>query len=220
MGAPARSRRVPRHAGEWRALLGAIALYALATLVRGERWQPLLLAEGATPTPRRHPGLNVVGYAGNNILPARAGDAMRVILMAPRAATSKKTVLGTLVAERLLDIAVILTLFVVVGYGLLGEVGGGDVGWIVLGDRRSSRSPPAVAVVLVRRNERLHALIAPILASTLGCAGRHGLTLLGHDVRDLGARGRRVDERRRRRRLRQWTRSRAATSSRWRACSR
>ena len=43
--------------------------------------------------------------------------------MAPRAHTSKKAVLGTLLAERLLDIAVILTLFVVVGYGLLGEVG-------------------------------------------------------------------------------------------------
>ena len=52
--------------------------------------------------------------------------------MAPRAQTSKKAVLGTLLAERLLDIAVILTLFVVVGYGLLGEVGAGDVEWVAL----------------------------------------------------------------------------------------
>ena len=54
---------------------------------------------------------------GNNVLPARAGDAVRVVLMAPRADASKRTVVGTLVAERLLDVGVLLVLFVVVGYG-------------------------------------------------------------------------------------------------------
>ena len=34
--------------------------------------------------------LTVVGYTGNNILPARAGDAVRVLLMAPRAQTSRR----------------------------------------------------------------------------------------------------------------------------------
>ena len=110
----------------------------------------LLRAEGARPSRADAHGLNVVGYTGNNLLPARAGDAVRVFLMAPLAATSKKAVLGTLLAERLLDIAVILTLFVVVGYGLLGEVGAGDVEWIALatagrgrgrGDRRRARPP-------------------------------------------------------------------------------
>ena len=50
--------------------------------------------------------------------------------MAPRASLSKKSVLGTLLAERLLDIAVIVSLFVVVGYGLLGEAGAGGLEWI------------------------------------------------------------------------------------------
>ena len=35
-----------------------------------------------------------------------------------------------------------------------------------------------VGVVLVRRNERLHAMAGPILASTLRLRGRHGLVLL------------------------------------------
>src|ERR671910_888226 len=100
----------PDSPGEWGALAGAIALYAVATLVRGERWHALLRAEEARPAREDSHGLNVVGYAANNVLPARAGDAVRVFLMAPRAATSKKAVLGTLLAERLLDIAVILTL--------------------------------------------------------------------------------------------------------------
>ena len=42
--------RFPDSAGEWGALAGAIALYAVATLVRGERWQSLLRAEGARPS--------------------------------------------------------------------------------------------------------------------------------------------------------------------------
>jgi uncharacterized membrane protein YbhN (UPF0104 family) len=173
--------RFPHTAGEWGALVGAIALYALATLVRGERWHSLLRAEGARPSRADSHRLNVVGYAANNVLPARAGDAVRVFLMAPRAHTSKKAVLGTLLAERLLDIAVILTLFVVVGYGLLGEVGAGDAEWVVLATAVVIAVAVA-AVVLVRRNERLHALTAPILSSTLQLRGRHGLRLLAATV--------------------------------------
>ncbi|HTE63453.1 MAG TPA: lysylphosphatidylglycerol synthase transmembrane domain-containing protein [Solirubrobacteraceae bacterium] len=171
----------PDTAGEWGALAGAVAIYAVATLVRGERWRSLLRAEGGRPSRADSQGLNVVGYAANNVLPARAGDAVRVFLMAPRAGMSKKAVLGTLLAERLLDIAVILTLFLVVGYGLLGEAGGGEVGWIVLATAGVAAAG-LVGVVLIRRNERLHATAAPILSSTLQLRGRHGLTLLGITV--------------------------------------
>jgi glycosyltransferase 2 family protein len=168
----------PDSAGEWGALAGAIALYAVATAVRGERWHSLLRAEHAAPSRTDSHGLNVVGYAANNILPARAGDAVRVFLMAPRAHSSKKAVLGTLLAERLLDIAVILTLFVVVGYGLLGEAGAGELHWILLATAAVAGAGVA-AVLLVRRNERLHRFTAPILSSTLQLRGRHGLRLLG-----------------------------------------
>ena len=166
----------PDTTAEWGALVGAVALYAVATLVRGERWHSLLRAEDGHPSRADSHGLNVVGYAANNILPARAGDAVRVFLMAPRAEMSKKAVLGTLIAERLLDIAVILTLFLVIGYGLLGQAG--DAGWILLATAVIAIAA-VVGVILLRRNERLHALAAPILSSTLQLRGRHGLTLLG-----------------------------------------
>jgi uncharacterized membrane protein YbhN (UPF0104 family) len=171
----------PDSAREWGALAGAIALYAVATLVRGERWRALLRVEGGRPSRADAQGLNVVGYAANNVLPARAGDAVRMFLMAPRATMSKKAVLGTLLAERLLDIAVILTLFVVVGYGLLGEAGAGEVGWIVLATATLA-AVAVIAVTLIRRNDRMHAFVAPILSSTLQLRGRHGLTLLGITV--------------------------------------
>ena len=167
----------PDEPAEWAALAAAVALYGIATLVRGERWHSLIRAERAEPDRADSHGLNVVGYATNNVLPARAGDAVRVFLMAPRAEASKKSVIGTLLAERLLDIVVILALLIVVGYGLLGEAGAGDLHWILLATVGVA-ALAAGAVVLVRRNERLHAFAAPMLSSTLQLRGRHGLTLL------------------------------------------
>ena len=73
--------------------------------------------------------------------------------------------LGTIVAERLLDVGVILVLFLVVGYAVLGEVGAGSVEWIVLATA-AVIAAVAVAIVLVRRNERVHDFVAPMLSST------------------------------------------------------
>ncbi len=165
------------------ALLGAIALYGLATIVRAERWQRLLEDEGARPPRADTYALTVVGYAGNNILPARAGDAIRVVLMAPRAHTSNRTVIGTLVAERLLDVAVLLVIFVVVGYGLLGEVGADSVELILIG-AVIALIIAAIAWRFVRRSEKLLNAIGPIASATLGLRRAHhavrlfGLTFL------------------------------------------
>ncbi len=96
--------RLPATREQLAALGLAIALYALATVVRAERWHALLTADGARPLRSDSYALTVVGYAANNLLPARAGDAVRVVLMAPRADTARRTVLGTLLAERLLEL--------------------------------------------------------------------------------------------------------------------
>src|SRR6478735_6131914 len=127
------SPRLPQNAVEWLAVFGAVALYGFATLVRGERWRRLLRDEGARPTRRDAQELNVVGYMGNNLLPARAGDAVRVVLMTPRAGVGMRSVVGTLLAERLLDVGLLVVIFVVVGYGLLGEIGADKVEYVLLG---------------------------------------------------------------------------------------
>jgi glycosyltransferase 2 family protein len=170
---------LPSSGSELAALLGAIALYGLATVVRAERWQRLLVDESATPARVDTYALTCVGYMGNNVLPARAGDAIRVVLMAPRANTSKRTVVGTLVAERLLDVAVLVVLFVVVGYGLLGEVGGDKVEIVLLAALGLAIAGVA-GYLAVRRNERMMAFIAPMASATLGLRrAHHGLRLLG-----------------------------------------
>jgi glycosyltransferase 2 family protein len=170
---------LPSSGAELAALIAAVVLYGLATVVRSERWQRLLVDEGGSPPRADTYALTCVGYMGNNVLPARAGDAIRAVLMAPRARSSVRTVIGTLLAERLLDVAVLVVLFVVVGYGLLGEVGGDSVEIIVLAAAGLALAT-AVGYLVVRRNERLMAFIAPIASATLGLRrAHHGLLLLG-----------------------------------------
>jgi uncharacterized membrane protein YbhN (UPF0104 family) len=170
---------LPSSGSELAALIGAIALYGLATVVRAERWQRLLVDERAVPARVDTYALTCVGYMGNNVLPARAGDAIRTVLMAPRAGTSMRTVVGTLVAERILDVAVLVVVFVVVGYGLLGEVGGDKVEIILLAVAGLAAAG-FVAYRIVRRNEKLLAFIAPMASATLGLRrAHHGLLLLG-----------------------------------------
>jgi glycosyltransferase 2 family protein len=174
--------QLPSTPREIAALIGAIALYGLATCVRAERWERLLSDEGATPKRADMYALTTVGYMGNNVLPARAGDAIRVVLAAPRAETSRRTVVGTLVAERILDVAVLVVLFVIVGYGLLGEVGGHSVELIAL-VAIAGAAAAAVGWRFIRRSERLHGLLAPIASATLGLRrAHHGLRLLGMTV--------------------------------------
>src|SRR4051794_15900415 len=67
----------------------AVAFYGLATLARGERWhRVLLLVDGRSARADAY-ALTVVGYMGNNTLPARAGDLLKVVL------TSRRTGLST-----------------------------------------------------------------------------------------------------------------------------
>jgi uncharacterized membrane protein YbhN (UPF0104 family) len=169
--------RFPDDARHWLYLVGAIGLYAVNTAVRSERWHRLLHDDGARPHRRDSYELTVVGYAGNNVLPARGGDAVRILLMAPRAETGRRTVLGTLLAERLLDIAVVVVVFVTVGYGLLDNVGDGELEVVAIGTAVAIAGA-AAAIVVVRRSERLTRYIGPMLSSTRNLLSKDGVPLI------------------------------------------
>jgi uncharacterized membrane protein YbhN (UPF0104 family) len=95
------------------ALGAGLALYALATLLRGERWRTLLDDGGAHVSRGDAYALTTIGYMGNNALPARAGDLMKAFLSARRTGTPAPGMVGTLVAERILDAAALGLVFLV-----------------------------------------------------------------------------------------------------------
>lgn len=101
---------IPLDARSLARLAGALALYAVATALRGERWHQILRRSALDRGRGASYGLTLVGYMGNNTLPARAGDLMRVVLLGgPR-----RSILGTVVAERILDACALTTIFAVV----------------------------------------------------------------------------------------------------------
>jgi uncharacterized membrane protein YbhN (UPF0104 family) len=174
---------LPDDGERWAALAGSIVLLAIATCVRGERWQGLLRHNGARPRRADSYALVAVGYMGNNVLPARAGDAFRVVFLAPRAATSARTVIGTLLAERLLDVAVLGTAFLVLTFGVVehaalpsgARLRFAAAALVVLGI-------VALAVVVVAHQRghlaRLWAFVSPVIAATARLRGRHGVAML------------------------------------------
>jgi glycosyltransferase 2 family protein len=100
-------------------MVGALALYAVATLLRGERWHRILHLTGVKAGRADSYALTTVGYMGNNVLPARAGEVMRVVLMSKRTGAGKREVAGTVVCERVLDAVALGVMLVVVVFAVL-----------------------------------------------------------------------------------------------------
>src|SRR5215213_8917587 len=75
------SPHIPTDGGAIAWLLAAVGLYAAASLVRGERWHRILELTGVHARRVDCYALTCVGYMGNNVLPARAGEALRVVLL-------------------------------------------------------------------------------------------------------------------------------------------
>jgi uncharacterized membrane protein YbhN (UPF0104 family) len=177
----------PTQGSDVAALVGAVAAYGVCTALRAERWRLLLGDVGARASRGDALGLTAVGYMGNNVLPARAGDLMRVVLMAPRAGASRRGVIGTLLAERLLDIAVLLCLFVVLAATVAGGAGLPDAATLaILGALGVAAAAGALVAWRVLRArglvERARGFLAPMAVSTRNLRGTHGLAMLALTV--------------------------------------
>src|SRR4029450_6920657 len=100
-------------------IAAGVALYVGGTLVRAGRGYRIPEHTGVDAKRSDCYALTTVGYMGNNVLPARAGEALRVVLLSPRCDASKRTLISSIVAERVLDAVALLTIFVVTVYAVL-----------------------------------------------------------------------------------------------------
>lgn len=101
--------RAVLHAVDWRYLLLASAVFILKQVVRSLRWRVLLAPLGSIKGKEAFAYLNI-GLMANNLLPLRAGEIIRTVLLGKKKGFSKSAVLGTVVVERLLDIVVLVVL--------------------------------------------------------------------------------------------------------------
>jgi glycosyltransferase 2 family protein len=164
-------------------IAAGMALYVAATLVRAERWHQILEHTGVRTKRADCYALTTVGYMGNNVLPARAGEALRVVLMAQRCDASKRTLISSIVAERVLDVIALLTIFVVTVYGVLStaEVLPTDRPLLVTGIGILLLLAGAVAIWVLRKHsffERVRDWLRPLADSPRALVSRWGLVLL------------------------------------------
>ncbi len=93
----------------------AFAVYYASFLVRGWRWKLLLRNAGEErPTLPLVP-IVLVSFFVNCVVPAKMGDLYRAYLAKARQHVAVTRALGTIIAERLLDLVVLMSLLVVAG---------------------------------------------------------------------------------------------------------
>jgi uncharacterized protein (TIRG00374 family) len=93
-------------------LIPALAAFGLGDVARALRWRSLF-APGRRPRPGPTLNATMIGYFYNNIMPARAGEVARVIVLTQRTPVPPVETVGTVVVERLYDLVVILLIFFV-----------------------------------------------------------------------------------------------------------
>ena len=90
-------------------LVPALGTLALVVAVRALRWQLLFRRETRPSYPAAASAL-LVGIFFNNILPVRAGEAARIVVLNQQERTSRVEAVGTVVLERALDLLCLLLL--------------------------------------------------------------------------------------------------------------
>jgi uncharacterized membrane protein YbhN (UPF0104 family) len=181
---PAASAALPR-------LAAALGLYALATALRGERWLRLLRSDPTHPPPNHRARLaradayaiTTVGYMANNTLPARAGDLLKAVLSSREAGTATADGFGTLVAERVLDVAALVLVFAVLVTTLRLPLG--VEGWmlaLVIGGLLVAGAAAALLGRDTGAGRRLRELAARLLAPTRRLCSPTGAALLALSV--------------------------------------
>ncbi len=102
---------------DYRTLPLLMAMLALFFWLKAVRWAMLLrpIRPDRPVTARQSMPALMIGFMGNNVLPAHLGDFLRVVVLGRQHGLSRAAVLSTVVLERVCDIAAILA---ILGWGL------------------------------------------------------------------------------------------------------
>jgi glycosyltransferase 2 family protein len=175
----------PTGARELLELAACLVIYALATLLRGWRWHTILRRAHVDHAPVDAYALTVVGYMGNNVLPARGGELLRVLLLGERTTARRRVILGSIIAERFLDLLTVVTLFAAL---TVGDVGDKPLGLAPLALVAGVVLAGAVVLALLKavrrrgRLERFAEIVRPFAHATRVLVGWSGVALAAVSV--------------------------------------
>ncbi|MFN2451517.1 MAG: lysylphosphatidylglycerol synthase transmembrane domain-containing protein [Candidatus Dormibacteria bacterium] len=93
----------------------ALVAYYVSFLVRGLRWKLLLRNVGDDRSTIPLTSIIITSFFVNCVVPAKLGDVYRAVLVRQRQGVGGTRALGTIIAERLLDLVVLMGLLVLAG---------------------------------------------------------------------------------------------------------
>ena len=109
-------------------ILPGIAVYFVGVWVRAWRWHYLLGPIKKIPTRVMFP-VTCIGYMGNNIYPARAGEVLRAVVLKRREGVPISASLATVIVERIFD-GVVMLAFVFLNLPALAKLADSDSGFL------------------------------------------------------------------------------------------
>jgi uncharacterized protein (TIRG00374 family) len=105
-------------------LIPGMVVYFVAVWVRAWRWHYLLRPIKVIPTRNVWP-ITVIGYMGNNIYPARAGEVLRAVILKRHEGVAVSASLATIIIERIFD-GVVMLGFVFINLSEVTKLTGGS----------------------------------------------------------------------------------------------
>jgi uncharacterized membrane protein YbhN (UPF0104 family) len=172
--------KLPDSAAGFAWLVLALCVSACTLTLRGWRWHRILQYAAVPHRLRDAFGLTLVAYMGNNVLPARGGELLKIGLLGPRTSARRRTILGSVLVERLLDSAVLAALFAALTFAGVKGAGGGWVAATVAAAVLGVGAFALTVYLRLRRGgrfERFAAVIRPVASAAKLLARPEGARL-------------------------------------------
>src|SRR3990172_12910603 len=109
-------------------IIPGVAVYFVAVWARAWRWHYLLKPIKAIKTGVMFP-ITCIGYMGNNIYPARAGEVLRAVVLKRKEGVPISASLATIIVERIFD-GVVMLGFVFINLPELAKLASSDSGFV------------------------------------------------------------------------------------------
>jgi uncharacterized protein (TIRG00374 family) len=163
-------------------LAASLGAYALAIVLRGWRWHRILNLSRVPHARADAFWLIPVTYMGNTVLPLRGGEVLRISLMSSRTTAKAREVLGTVIAERILDVATLAVIFVVLTWSGVDGAPTETIAAYVAAGLLLFAAALLCAYLVLRRRGRFDTFadrIRPYAGASKLFAHAEGLTLAG-----------------------------------------
>jgi uncharacterized protein (TIRG00374 family) len=163
-------------------LAASLGAYGLAIVLRGWRWHRILNLSRIPHERADAFWLIPVTYMGNTVLPLRGGEVLRITLLSKRANAGVREVLGSVIAERILDVATLAVLFAVLTWSGVDGAPTGKIAAYVAAGLVLLAAALLFAYLVLRRRGRFDTFadrVRPYAHASRLFAHAEGFTLAG-----------------------------------------